>query len=106
MGSKQAYRDRLDNGAARTDSPAGYVPGGPATGGTEGWYDCNNLRNDSPNNTGLVEFPHQTGTGADAGTVRGNNLWWSRGNPGNNNGCPEFPRQRTADAGELPAPNY
>ena len=30
MGSKQAYRDRLDNGAARTDNPAGYVPGGPA----------------------------------------------------------------------------
>ena len=94
MGSKQAYRDRLANGAARTDSPAGYVPGGPATGGTEGWYDCDNLRNDSPNNTGLVEFPHTTGTGADAGKVRGNNLWWSRGNPSNANGCPEFPRPR------------
>ena len=77
MGSKQAYRDRLADGDLRTDSPAGYVPGGPATGGTEGWYDCDNLRNDSPNNTGLVEFPHTTGTGADAGKVRGNNLWWS-----------------------------
>ena len=68
------------------------MPGGPATGGTEGWYDCDNLRNDSPNNTGLVVFPHQTGTGADAGKVRGNNLWYSRGNPSNANGCPEFPR--------------
>ncbi len=102
MGSKQAYRDRTATGALRTDSPAGYVPGGPATGGTEGWYDCDNLRNDSPNNTGLVEFPHVTGTGADAGKVRGNNLWYSRGNPNNANGCPEFPRPRGATA----APNY
>ena len=102
MGSKQAYRDRLADGEARTDSPDGYVPGGPAEGGTEGWYDCDNLRNDSPNNTGLVELPHETGTGADAGTVRGNNLWWSRGNPGGNNGCPEFPRPR----GENAAPDY
>ena len=106
MGSKQAYRDRIADGALRTDSPEGYVPGGPATGGTEGWYDCDNLRNDSPNNTGLVELPHQTGTGMDAGKVRGNNLWWSRGNPSNANGCPEFPRQRTAPAGRLGAPNY
>ena len=82
------------------------MPGGPATGGTEGWYDCDNLRNDSPNNTGLVEFPHQTGTGMDAGKVRGNNLWWSRGNPSSANGCPEFPRQRTAPAGRRRAPNY
>jgi PKD repeat protein len=82
------------------------VPGGPATGGTEGWYDCDNLRNDSPNNSGLIEFPHSTGTGMDAGKVRGNNLWWSRGNPSSSNGCPEFPRQRTAPAGRLGAPNY
>ena len=102
MGSKQAYRDRTATGDLRTDSPPGYVPGGPATGGTEGWYDCDNLRNDSPNNTGLVDFPHVTGTGADAGKVRGNNLWYSRGNPNNANGCPEFPRPRGATA----APNY
>ena len=71
MGNAQAYRDRTANGQPRTDqSPAGYVPGGPATGGTEGWYDCDNLRNDSPNNTGLVELPHDTGTGMDAGKVR------------------------------------
>ena len=34
---------------------------------------------------------------ADAGKVRGNNLWYSRGNPGSANGCPEFPRPRGAD---------
>ena len=38
----------------------------------------------------------------DAGKVRGNNLWYSRGNPGANNGCPDFPRPRGANA----APNY
>jgi glucose/arabinose dehydrogenase/PKD repeat protein len=106
MGSKQAYRDRVANGDLRTDSPEGYVPGGPADGGTEGWYDCVNLRYDSPNTTGLIEFPHETGTGMDAGKVRANNLWWSRGNPSSANGCPEFPRQRTAPAGRLAAPNY
>ena len=105
MGSKQAYRDRVGNGTARTTNGPGYVPGGPASGGTDGWYDCDNLRNDSPNNTGLVELPHQTGTGADAGKVRGNNLWWSRGNPGGNNGCPQFPRPRSADSA-IAAPDY
>lgn len=102
MGNKQAYRDRVDTGAARTTNGPGYVSGGPATGGTDGWYDCDNLRNDSPNNTGLVELPHETGTGADAGKVRGNNVWFSRGNPSNSNGCPDFPRPRGANA----APNY
>jgi PKD repeat protein/glucose/arabinose dehydrogenase/type 1 glutamine amidotransferase len=102
MGNKQAYRDRPVDENLRTDSPPGYVPGGPASGGTEGWYDCDNLHNDSPNNTGLVVFPHETGTGADAGKVRGNNLWYSRGNKEGHNGCPDFERPRGATA----APNY
>jgi hypothetical protein len=38
----------------------------------------------------------------DAGKVRGTNVWYSRGNPGSNNGCPEFPRERGVDG----APNY
>jgi glucose/arabinose dehydrogenase/type 1 glutamine amidotransferase len=110
MGSKQAYRDRIGS-ATDPDDPAkttlrdanapGYVSGGPG-GTTAGWYDCDNLRNDSPNNTGLVEFPHQTGTGKDAGTMRPTNIWWSRGNPQNRNGCPEFPREGGAGS----APNY
>ena len=109
MGSKQAYRDRI--APTQPDDPrddaaqperAGLRARRPRRGGTEGWYDCDNLRNDSPNNTGLVEFPHQTGTGMDAGKVRANNLWWSRGNPGGNNGCPEFPREaRAGDRAEL-----
>lgn len=102
MGNAQAYRDRLPGNVVRTDSPPGYVPGGPAVGGTEGWYDCNNLRNDSPNNTGLVELPHVTGTGMDAGKARPNNFWWGRGIPGLRNGCPDYPRDRGAGN----APNY
>jgi PKD repeat protein/glucose/arabinose dehydrogenase/type 1 glutamine amidotransferase len=102
MGNAQAYRDRLPGNIVRTDNPPGYVPGGPATGGTNGWYDCSNLRNDSPNNTGLVEFPHTTGTGMDAGKVRPNNFWWGRGIPGALNGCPQYPRDR----GPENAPNY
>jgi glucose/arabinose dehydrogenase/type 1 glutamine amidotransferase len=102
MGGKQAYRDRVADGTPRTFNAPGYVPGGPASGGTDGWYDCDNLVNDSIRNTGLTVLPHQTGTGRDAGTMRPSNLWYSRGNPGGTNGCPEFPRARGVDG----APNY
>ncbi|HET6546995.1 MAG TPA: ThuA domain-containing protein [Solirubrobacter sp.] len=102
MGSKQAYRDRVPGNTARTSNEPGYVPGGPAEGGTDGWYDCDNLVNDSPNNTGLTTLPHETGTGMDAGKVRPVNLWYSRGNPNDANGCPQFPRPR----GENTAPDY
>jgi glucose/arabinose dehydrogenase/type 1 glutamine amidotransferase len=110
MGNGQAYRDRVADGTPRTTNGPGFVPGGPASGGTDGWYDCDNLVNDSTRNTGLVEFPHETGTGMDAGRMRHANLWYSRGNPdddGNpqtntNNGCPDFRRERGVDG----APNY
>ena len=82
------------------------MPGGPATGGTEGWYDCDNLRNDSPNNTGLVEFPHQTGTrhGRRQG-ARQQPLVEPR-QPGLRQRLPGVPASRTAPAGRLGAPNY
>ena len=102
MGGKQAYRDRIADGTPRTNNPSGYVPGGPASGGTDGWYDCDDIINDSIRNTGLNVLPHTTGTGRDAGKVRGANLWYSRGNPNGANGCPEFPRERGVDN----APNY
>jgi glucose/arabinose dehydrogenase/type 1 glutamine amidotransferase len=110
MGNQQAYRDRITDGTPRTANAPGYVPGGPASGGTDGWYDCDNLVNDSIRNTGLTVLPHTTGTGMDAGKMRPANLWYSRGNPdddGNpatntNNGCPDFPHERGVDG----APNY
>jgi glucose/arabinose dehydrogenase/type 1 glutamine amidotransferase len=110
MGNKQAYRDRIVDGTPRETNAPGYVSGGPASGGTDGWYDCNNLVNDSIRNTGLTVLPHRTGTGMDAGTMRPANVWYSRGNPdddGNpstntNNGCPDFRRERGVDG----APNY
>ena len=110
MGSKQAYRDRIADGTQRTTNADGFVSGGPAGAPTNGWYDCDNLVNDSTRNTGLVQLPHQTGTGRDAGAMRPVNVWYSRGNPDNDgnpqtntsNGCPEFPRERGADN----APNY
>jgi hypothetical protein len=102
MGGRQAYRDRVADGTPRNFNVPGYVPGGPASGGTPGWYDCDNLVNDSIRNTGLTVLPHQTGTGRDAGKMRPVNLWYSRGNPNGANGCPEFPRERGVDG----APNY
>ena len=48
-------------------------------------------------------LPHETGTGMDAGTARPVNLWYSRGNPGGANGCPDFPRPNGApDYGGTP----
>ena len=102
MGNQQAYRDRVADGSLRTTNAPGYVTGGPAASPTQGWYDCKNLVNDSTNNTGLTVLPHATGTGMDAGTARPVNLWYSRGNPGGANGCPDFPRENGADN----APNY
>ena len=102
MGNQQAYRDRVADGSLRTTNAPGYVSGGPAGSPTQGWYDCDNLVNDSTNNTGLTVLPHATGTGKDAGTARPLNLWYSRGNPGGANGCPDFARDLGADN----APNY
>jgi glucose/arabinose dehydrogenase/type 1 glutamine amidotransferase len=102
MGSRQAYRDRIADGTPREANAPGYVPGGPASGGTDGWYDCDNLINDSIRNTGLTVLPHTTGTGMDAGKMRPANVWYSRGNPGGTNGCPDFQRERGVDG----APNY
>ena len=79
-------------------TPPGYVNGGPAASPTPGWYDCKNLVNDSTNNTGLTTLPHNTGTGKDAGTARSLNVWYSRGNPGGNNGCPNFAARAGRDA--------
>ncbi|NGO71575.1 ThuA domain-containing protein [Streptomyces sp. SB3404] len=61
MGNKQPYRDR--------NLPD---PGKPL-----GWYDCDNLKNESPNNDGLVNIP----------PARNNNIWYSP-----QGGGPDFPR--------------
>ncbi|HET8786291.1 MAG TPA: ThuA domain-containing protein, partial [Candidatus Limnocylindrales bacterium] len=102
MGNQQPYRDRVADGSLRTTNAPGYVTGGPASAPTQGWYDCDNIVNDSTNNTGLTVLPHVTGTGMDAGKTRSVNLWYSRGNPGGANGCPDFPREQGPDNG----PNY
>ncbi|MGI5160098.1 ThuA domain-containing protein [Microbispora sp. CA-102843] len=51
MGNKQPYRDRSNVDASQ---PAG-------------WYDCDNLKNESPRNTGLVDIP----------PARNNMIWFS-----------------------------
>ncbi|WP_424530435.1 ThuA domain-containing protein [Sphaerisporangium viridialbum] len=51
MGNKQPYRDRSNVDASQ---PAG-------------WYDCDNLKNTSPRNTGLVDIP----------PARTNMIWYS-----------------------------
>ena len=91
MGNKQAYRDRVADGSLRTTNAAGYVNGGPASAPTAGWYDCNNLVNDSVHNTGLVTLPHTTGTGKDAGTARSNNVWYSPRQPEQRQRLPAVP---------------
>ncbi|WP_245737011.1 ThuA domain-containing protein [Micromonospora pattaloongensis] len=67
MGNKQPYRDRSD-----TDATV-----------LTGWYDCDNLKNTSPRNTGLVNIP----------PARNNMIWYSP-----QGGGPVFP-ERTDGSG-------
>lgn len=65
MGNKQPYRDRTLPDPAQPQD----------------WYDCDALRNTSPNNTGLVDIP----------PARNNNVWYAP-----QGGAPDYPRN---DAG-------
>ncbi|PXY35439.1 cytochrome C [Prauserella flavalba] len=62
MGNKQPYRDRSDTDASVLT----------------GWYDCDNLKNTSPRNTGLVDIP----------PARTNMIWYSP-----QGGGPVFPER-------------
>ena len=103
MGNQQAYRDRIADGSLRTTNAAGYVNGGPAASPTNGWYDCKNLVNDSTNNTGLTRCRTPRARARTPARARSQNVWYSRGNPGNANGCPNFAAPSRAPT---PRPNY
>ena len=68
MGNKQPYRDR------NLPDPAKPL----------GWYDCDHLKNESPNNDGLVNIP----------PAEANNIWYSP-----QGGGPDYPR----DANGVPS---
>ena len=107
MGNQQAYRDRVADGSLRTANAAGFVTGGPAGSPTQGWYDCNNLVNDSTNNTGLTVLPHQTGTGMDAGTRAAAQPLVQPRQPRRQQRLPRLPareRRRTARPTTAPTP--
>ncbi|MEH1167789.1 ThuA domain-containing protein [Micromonospora sp. CPCC 205539] len=69
MGNRQPYRDR-----SSTDATV-----------LTGWYDCDNLKNESPRNTGLVDVP----------PARDNMIWYSP-----DGGGPVFPKR--TDGSGLP----
>ncbi|MEV4709663.1 ThuA domain-containing protein [Actinoplanes sp. NPDC049316] len=69
MGNRQPYRDR-----SNTDATV-----------LTGWYDCDNLKNTSPRNTGLTDIP----------PARDNMIWYSPGGGG-----PVFPAR--ADGSGVP----
>ncbi|MDX3854432.1 ThuA domain-containing protein [Streptomyces sp. AK02-01A] len=68
MGNKQPYRDR------NLPDPSKPL----------GWYDCDNLKNESPNNDGLVNIP----------PAESNTIWYSP-----QGGAPDYPR----DANGVPS---
>jgi glucose/arabinose dehydrogenase/type 1 glutamine amidotransferase len=72
MGNRQPYRDRSSTDATQLT----------------GWYDCGNLKNNSPRNTGLVDIP----------PARDNMIWYAPGGGG-----PVFPAR--ADGSGLPTYN-
>ncbi|MGH3356361.1 MAG: ThuA domain-containing protein [Nocardioidaceae bacterium] len=69
MGNRQPYRDRSNDDASILT----------------GWYDCDNLKNESPRNTGLVDIP----------PARDNMIWYSP-----QGGGPVYPKR--ADGSGLP----
>ncbi|MEU4623252.1 ThuA domain-containing protein [Actinoplanes sp. NPDC023801] len=72
MGNRQPYRDRSSTDATQLT----------------GWYDCGNLKNNSPRNTGLVDIP----------PARDNMIWYAPGGGG-----PVFPAR--GDGSGLPTYN-
>ncbi|WP_253181983.1 ThuA domain-containing protein [Cellulosimicrobium cellulans] len=69
MGNRQPYRDRSNEDASVLT----------------GWYDCDNLKNESPRNTGLVDIP----------PARDNMIWYSPSGggpvfPDRGNGVPTY----------------
>ena len=104
MGNKQPYRDRSGRREPAHRQPGRLRAGrsrrraAPRAGTTA--TTCATTRPTTPAWSSSRTRP---GTGADAGKVRGNNLWYSRGNPGNHNGCPDFPR---AARRQQRRPNY
>ncbi|NEE04388.1 DUF1080 domain-containing protein [Phytoactinopolyspora halotolerans] len=69
MGNRQPYRDRSNEDASILT----------------GWYDCDNLKNESPRNTGLVDIP----------AARDNMIWYAP-----DGGGPVFPER--ADGSGVP----
>jgi glucose/arabinose dehydrogenase len=66
MGNRQPYRDRSNTDAAVLT----------------GWYDCDNPKNESPRNTGLVDLP----------PIKDNMIWYSP-----DGGGPVFPKRPGSD---------
>ena len=103
MGNQQAYRDRVADGSLRTTNAAGYVSGGPAASPTQGWYDCNNLVNDSTNNTGLTVLPHADRHGEGRRPRAAAEPLVQPRQPGRRQRLPELPARARAPNN---APNY
>jgi PKD repeat protein/type 1 glutamine amidotransferase len=72
MGNRQPYRDRSNEDASEL----------------AGWYDCDDLKNESPRNTGLVDIP----------AARDNMIWYAP-----DGGGPVFPER--SDGSGLPTYN-
>jgi type 1 glutamine amidotransferase/glucose/arabinose dehydrogenase len=80
LGNKQPYRAWALDGT----HPGTGAPNDPA-----GWYDCANIQNTSPANTGLTKIPPASSP----------NIWYSP-----QGGCPDYPR--TNGTPSEPRPTY
>jgi PKD repeat protein/glucose/arabinose dehydrogenase/type 1 glutamine amidotransferase len=99
MGNKQPYRDRIGNDTPSTSNEPGFV---------DGWYDCDNPVNNSPNNVDTPwatdhnpDFPNfREGGMTNLPPVQPANIWYGPGT-----GCADFPRgpNGVPDYGATPA---
>jgi len=90
MGNKQPYRDRIGNDTPSTSNEEGFI---------DGWYDCDNPVNNSPNNVDTPwanspnpDFPNlRDGGMTNLPAVKPVNIWYGPGS--STNGCGTYPIQ-------------
>ena len=103
MGNQQAYRDRVADGSLRTTNARRLRDRRPGRQPHAGLVRLQQPRQrlDEQHRPDRAAA-RRPGPGGTPARARPLNLWYSRGNPGGANGCPDFPRENGADG----APNY
>ena len=99
MGNGQAYRDRIGERQPRTDNAAGLrAPAGRPRAAPRAGTTATTSATTRPTTPAWSSSRTRPAPARTRASCAPSNIWYSRGNPGNANGCPDFPRQNGADS--------